>query len=517
VPVTDTVTNAMDTSSIWQFIVDRAEATPDALMLLDVDDREVTFAEYRDRAKRAAAGLFEWGVRPGDTVAWQLPTWIETVVLVGALCRLGVRQVPLLPIYGERELTFILGQCGASTFIIPGTWRGTDFEATARAIHGVLGSFRTLVCDHELPDADPAVLPPLAIDPDEPRWIFYTSGTTASPKGARHIDAAVIAIGVQMGLRQGYRSDDRFAVVFPFTHIGGLIMLCLSLSTGLTLVPLESFVPADAVDALARLDVTVIGGGPAFFRAFLEQQRARGGPSILPALRFFSGGGAPLPPELHREVRDEIGGLGCANGFGMTEGVTMAINDPRDTDEHLMFTSGRALDGMEIRAVDAGGVALPPDTEGELQIRGVGLFRGYLDESLNTEAFDEDGWFRTGDVGRLDADGYVTVTGRMKDIIIRKGENISAKAIEDLLYTHPKVADAAVIGVPDDERGEMACAVVTLADASDPITLEEIAAYMIEAGAMRQKIPERLEIIDAMPRNATGKIVKNDLRAKYAE
>ncbi len=507
----------MDPNSVWQCMADRAEATPDALMLLDADDREVTFGEYREWAERTAAGLHEWGVRPGDTVAWQMPTWIETVVLLGALCRLGVRQVPVLPIYGEHELTFILDQCGASAFIVPGTWRGTDFEATARRIEGTLGTFRTLVCDHELPSGDPSVLPELVVEPDETRWVFYTSGTTSSPKGVRHTDHAVIEIGIQMVIRQGFEGTDRFGIAFPFTHIGGLTNLCVCLYTGLTLVLLESFLPAQAVDVFARLGVTTIGGGPAFYRAFVDQQRARGGPSILPALRFISGGGAPMPPELHCEVRDEIGGMGCANGFGMTEGVIMAINDPRDTDEHLMSTSGRALDGMEIRAVDASGAPLPPDTEGELQIRGVGLFQGYLDESLNDDAFDDDGWFRTGDVGRLDADGYVTVTGRMKDIIIRKGENISAKAIEDLLYAHPKIADAAVIGVPDDERGEMVCAVVTLADPADPITLDEIAASMTEAGVMRQKIPERLEIIDAMPRNATGKIVKNDLRAQYAQ
>jgi acyl-CoA synthetase (AMP-forming)/AMP-acid ligase II len=318
-------------------------------------------------------------------------------------------------------------------------------------------------------------------------------------------------------VRQGFEGTDRFGIAFPFTHIGGLTNYCVCMDTGLTLVLLESFVPAQAVDVFARLEVTTIGGGPAFYRAFVDEQRRRGGPSILPALRFISGGGAPMPPELHREVRDEIGGLGCANGFGMTEGVIMAINDPRDTDEHLMNTSGRALDGMEIRAVDDSGSPLPPDAEGELQIRGVGLFHGYLDESLNGDAsFTDDAWFRTGDVGRLDADGYVTVTGRLKDIIIRKGENISAKAIEDMLYAHPKIADAAVIGVPDAERGEMVCAVVTLA-AADPITLDEIADSMAEAGTMRQKIPERLEIIDEMPRNATGKIVKSVLRAKYAE
>jgi acyl-CoA synthetase (AMP-forming)/AMP-acid ligase II len=508
-----------DNPSIWQLVLDRAAATPDARMLLDIDDREVTFREYRDRAERAAAGLQAWGVEPGSTVAWQMPTWIETIVLLGALSRLGCRQVPLLPIYGERELTFILQQCEAATFVVPGTWRGTDYEGTARRIGESIGTFRTLVCDHELPDADPSTLAPFdldAFDADEPRWVFYTSGTTADPKGARHTDHAVVEIGIQMVVRQGFEASDRFGIAFPFTHIGGLTNYCVCLYTGLTLVVLESFVPAQAVDTFARFGVTVIGGGPAFYRAFVDEQRRRGGPSILPNLRFISGGGAPMPPELHRWVRDEIGGLGCANGWGMTEGVIMAINDPRDTEAHLTESSGQALAGMEIRAVDPTGAVLPPDAEGELEFRGVGLFHGYLDDALNADAFTDDGWFRTGDLGRLDADGYVTVTGRLKDIIIRKGENISAKEVEDLLYSHPKVADAAVIGVPDEERGEMVCAVVTLTDAADPIALDEVARWMTDAGTMRQKIPERLEIIDAMPRNATGKIVKNDLRDRFA-
>ena len=294
-----------ETTSIWQFVLDRVAASPDAVMLLDADDREVTFARYVDWAERTAAGLHAWGVSPGDTVAWQMPTWIETVVLLGALCRLGVRQVPLLPIYGERELTFILDQCGASMFVVPGTWRGTDYAANAERIEATLGSFRTLVCDHELPDGDPAILPPFdaaALDPEEARWVFYTSGTTAEPKGVRHTDHAVIEIGIQMVVRQGFEATDRFGIAFPFTHIGGLTNYCVCMYTGLTLVLLESFVPAQAVDVFARLGVTTIGGGPAFYRAFVDEQRRRGGPSILPALRFISGGGAPMPPELHCEV-----------------------------------------------------------------------------------------------------------------------------------------------------------------------------------------------------------------------
>jgi acyl-CoA synthetase (AMP-forming)/AMP-acid ligase II len=506
----------MEGGSIWECMVDRARATPDKVMLLDGDERAMTFAEYADRAERAAAGLYEWGVRPGDTIAWQMPTWIETVVLVGALCRLGVRQVPLLPIYRERELSFILRQCGARAFIVPGVWRGNDYAATAERLADELGSFRVLVCDREVPDGDAATLPAVAYPVAEIRWVFYTSGTTSDPKGVMHVDDAIIAIGSEMTKRQHFAFDDRFGIAFPFTHIGGISNLCVCLDTGCTLVLLEVFEPARAVEVFARVGVTVVGGGPAFYRAFLEQQRLRPSEPILPALRFITGGGAPMPPELHREVRAEIGGLGCANGYGMTEGVIMAINDPTDTDEHLMYTSGQPLGGMEIVARDADGVDLPTDAEGELWIRGVGRFQGYLDESLNDAVFDADGWFRTGDLGRMSADGYATVTGRLKDIIIRKGENISAKEVEDLLYTHPKVANAGVIGVPDAERGEMVVAVVELADPEVPITLEEIAEYFEAAGMMKQKIPERLEFVPTMPRNATGKILKNDLRAQFS-
>jgi acyl-CoA synthetase (AMP-forming)/AMP-acid ligase II len=506
----------MDANSIWECMVDRAQATPDKVMLIDGDERELTFAGYVDRAERAAAGLHDWGVRPGDAIAWQMPTWIETVVLVGALCRLGVRQVPLLPIYRERELSFILRQCGAKAFIVPGVWRGNDYAATAQGLADELGTFRVLVCDRELPDGDAAALPAVALPAGEIRWVFYTSGTTSDPKGVTHVDHSIIAIGTEMAIRQHFRADDRFGIAFPFTHIGGISNLCVCLDTGCTLVLLEAFEPARAVEVFARVGVTVVGGGPAFYRAFLEQQRMRPDEPILPALRFITGGGAPMPPELHREVRAEVGGLGCANGYGMTEGVIMAINDPTDTDEHLMYTSGQPLGGMEIVARDPDGADLPAGVEGELWIRGVGRFQGYLDESLNDSVFDAEGWFRSGDLGRLDLDGYTTVTGRLKDIIIRKGENISAKEVEDLLYTHPKVANAGVIGVPDSERGEMVVAVVELSDPDDPITLEEIAKYFADAGMMKQKVPERLEFVAVMPRNATGKILKNDLRAEFS-
>jgi acyl-CoA synthetase (AMP-forming)/AMP-acid ligase II len=499
----------------------RADATPDAPMLFDEHDRVVTFAGYAAAVRDLARDFAALGTRPGDVVAWQLPTRIETVVLMGALARLGVTQVPVLPIHRERELRFVLAQSGAGLLCVPGTWRGVDYVALAQRVQGELGTFKTLVCA-PAPTVDPrrvasADVPAPPTDGDEPRWIFYSSGTTADPKGARHVDRAAMASGRGMALAQRFAPTDRYGVAFPFTHIGGLTNLCAVLGAGFALILLEVFDPAKAVEVFARHGATIVGGGPAFYRAYLEQQRAQPGVSILPELRFMVGGGAPMPPSMHLEVRAEIGGRGCAHGYGLTETCSIvALNDPDDTDEHLSGTVGRVVPGMEVRVVTAGGTEAAPGDEGELRVRGEFTLVGYVDPTLDREAFDDAGWFRTGDLGSVDADGYLRITGRAKDIIIRKGENISAKEVEDLLYAHPSIADVAVIGLPDDERGEMVCAVIALEPGAAPLGVDELDAYLTEAGLMRQKVPERVELVEQLPRNAAGKAMKTELVRRYA-
>ncbi len=494
----------------------RAELTPDAAMVIDDRDRVLTFAGYKESAERAAAGLMELGAGPGVGVSWQLPTWTSTLVLQAALARLGAVQNPIIPVYREREVGFCLRQTGARLFLVPSVWRGFDYQAMATGIAADIGGLDVVVCDGELPSGDVArldeVTPP--DDAEEIRWLYYTSGTTSNPKGARHCDSSAMASGIAMAERQQFRSDDRFGLAFPFAHIGGVSNLAASLSSGCTLVVAETFDPADTTALFARHGVTLVGGGPAFFMAFLAEQRKQPGTSILPELRFFTGGGAPMPASQHYEVRDEIGGRGCCHAWGMTEAPIIAQNSPDYSDEKLAETEGQPLAGAEIKVVGFDGVPAETGVEGELWIRGPMVCRGYLDDSLNAEAFD-DGWFHTGDVGFLDADGHVTLTGRVKDIIIRKGENISATEIEDLLYAHPKVADAGVIGLPDEERGERVCAVVELAADAGGLTLAEVSDYFRASGIMAQKIPEQLEIMDALPRNATGKVLKHELRARF--
>jgi acyl-CoA synthetase (AMP-forming)/AMP-acid ligase II len=228
-------------------------------------------------------------------------------------------------------------------------------------------------------------------------------------------------------------------------------------------------------------------------------------------LRLLSGGGAPKPPEVFYEVLREIG-VRVAHGYGMTEVPMISQGSPHDTDDQLANTEGGPVEGAVLRAVRADGSLAAPGQEGEIRVQGPMVCKGYTDPALNGAAFDEEGFFRTGDLGIIHSDGHVTLTGRLKDVIIRKGENISPKEVEDLLYQHPKVADVAVIGLPDRDRGERVCAVVEQASTADPLTMEEMVAYLREAGLMTQKIPEQLEAVDRLPRNATMKVLKYQLR-----
>ncbi|MEY2568434.1 MAG: cyclohexanecarboxylate-CoA ligase [Actinomycetota bacterium] len=492
----------IDERRLWPLIEARAEATPDALMVLaDEAERTMTFAEYRDAVLRAAAGLAAKGVDHGTNVSWQLPTWIESLVLVGALSRLGAVQNPIIPIYRSREVGFAVKQTGASLLVVPSQWGGFDYEAMAR---DVAGGAEVLVADKQLPEGDPALLSKYPdAGPEDVRWIFYTSGTTADPKGARHTDATVSAAAAAMSERLELTADDRQALIFPFTHIGGIIWLFSSLSSGCGNIVVEAFNPATTIDLMDQHEMTLAGAGTFFHQTYLVEARNRAPRKLFTKVRAFPGGAAPKPPQLHKDLKAEVGGVGIVSGYGLTECPILSMASVNDPDDKLANTEGRVTPGVDLRLV-----------EGEIRVKAPQLFKGYLDESLNADAFDSDGYFRTGDLGELD-DGYVIITGRLKDIIIRKGENISAKELEDLLHTHPKVAEAAVIGLPDPSSGERACAVVVARDAGDPVGFEEMVEFLKGKGITTQKLPEQLELVDVLPRNPTGKILKHELQSRF--
>ncbi len=508
-------------TSLWQVIERRAAATPDAVLAHEDTGAELTFAQYREACLRAAAGLHaDHGVGRDTGVSWELPTWNQSLVLVGALARLGARQNPLIPIYRGREVGFITEQSDAALLVVPTVYRGFDFEAMAAEIAERRPGLSVLVVDRDLPDADPAGLPDVEPPPvtaaEAPvRWLFYTSGTTADPKGAPHTDLTVMASALAMAECLDIRSDDVSALIFPFTHIGGIGWLMAALFTGCTLLTTEAFDPATTPGFLAANDVTLAGSGTPFHMAYLAAQRAKGGDTIFPHIRSYPGGGAPKPPQLHHDLKREIGGVGIVSGYGLTEAPIVVMATTNDPDEKLADTEGRPTPGVELIVVTLDGNRAAPGEEGEIRLKGPQVIGGYLDPALDAEAFDDEGYFRSGDLGIVDAEGYVTITGRLKDVIIRHGENISAKEVEDLLYSHPAVADVAVIGLPDPKTGERACAVVSMAEGQS-LAFADMVTYLKDQGLRVQSIPEQLEVVDVVPRNPAGKILKHTLRERFA-
>jgi acyl-CoA synthetase (AMP-forming)/AMP-acid ligase II len=372
------------------------------------------------------------------------------------------------------------------------------------------------VADKALPQGDVSQLPPPPDPSQEPvRWLFYTSGTTADPKGAKHTDRTIMASAIAMSVRQDLRAEDKAAMVFPFTHIGGIGWLYNALLTGCQLLFVEAFDAKTTPAFLASKGVTVAGAGTPFHMAYLAAQREDPGTPLFPDLRLCTGGGAAKPPQLHYDCKAELGGVGIVSGYGLTEAPIIVMASVDDSDVVLAETEGQATPGVELRAVKLDGTIAGAGEEGEIRAKGPQLMKGYLDSSLDADAYDEDGFFKSGDLGTIDEGGNVRITGRVKDIIIRNMENISAKELEDILFTHPKVADVAVVGLPDARTGERACAVVVAKDPADAPTLQQLCQHLLEAGLMKQKLPEQLEVLEVLPRNPTGKVVKYELRDQF--
>ena len=293
-------------------------------------------------------------------------------------------------------------------------------------------------------------------------------------------------------------------VAFPFTHVGGIIIgVFTPLLTGSGAVLMEAWTPQASTELIQKHAITLGNGAPAIHNALLAEAHAN--PDAYKSIRAFPSGGSTKPPQLHDDLMAAVPTcVGITSGYGMTEAPIVSQTDVDAPDSSKRDGEGTPTPGVEFKVLDSG----------ELVVKGPQVMQGYVDASLDADAFTADGWLRTGDMASFDEHGAVLITGRIKDIIVRKGENISAKEVEDVLYTHPKIADVAVLGIPDEDRGEMAVAFVVPADPADAPDLRAIAEHCTAAGLMTQKIPERLEIIDAMPRNPSGKVPKHELRAR---
>jgi cyclohexanecarboxylate-CoA ligase len=478
--------------SLWELVEARAASDPVAVLAVDENGIGLTAADLRTEALRAAAGLRRLGVGEQSSVSWQLPNRHDASVLTAALARLGATQNPLVPILREREVGFICDEVGADLLIVPGVWRGFDYAAMAGAV-----GRPHLVLDGPLPAGDPATLPPV---PDSPgAWQFYTSGTTAAPKGARHTDETLGAATLGMIDHLQMTADDVVAPIAPITHVGGIICLMATLVTGMRQLLVEVFTAERVVPLLRANDATLIGLGTPCFLAYLDYaQHHRELTPLFPDVRAFLAGGAPTPAAIHHRLVAELG-AGVMSGYGLTEAPMLTWNAVGDDDDALAHTEGFPVAGVELRV----------DDDGQILARGPQLMLGYVDPTLE---HGDDGWFATGDLGVLDDRGYLRVTGRIKDIIIRNMENVSAKEVEDLLFTHPQVADVAVIGVPDERTGERVCAVVVARQPDQPPTLAELNEHLRAAGLSDRKLPEELRLRDELPRNAMGKVIKQALR-----
>ncbi len=504
--------------TLWELVASAAEANPNAVIALDEHARTLTRARLRDDGLRVAAALAGEGIESGTVVSWQLPTVLEALVLMVALARLGTVQNPIIPLLRHREVGFITAQVNTEVFITPETWRAFDHANMAREVTPdgarVLAlDLRDLSRELCLPIEDDVSLVPPTPPEGGVRWLYYSSGTTADPKGVRHRDDAIMASCAGMLGEAGFRESDVYPIAWPLTHIGGATMLTTSLVGGATLVLTDDYDAKTTPDAWAAFHPTIVGTAVPFFRAYLDAQALHGAEPLFPDLRVATWGGGPVPAEVHHEMHAAFG-VPLVGSYGLTEFPIASSAEPGDAEPILVESVGRAAPGVSIRIVRADGSDAPTGGEGEVRLRGPQCFEGYVDATLDAEAFDGEGWFRTGDLGTLDTEGYLRITGRLKDIVIRNAENISVVEVEDLLFRHPAILDAAVFGVPDPRTGERVCAVVVLGEAS--LSLEDLRAFCRDQGLARHKCPEQLERVESLRRSAMGKVEKAALRTRFA-
>jgi non-ribosomal peptide synthetase component E (peptide arylation enzyme) len=503
----------------------RVRSTPDAELIV-AEDLRMTVGDLAASAERLAASLRRIGVGAGDVVSWQLPNWAEGAVLTFALDRLGAISNPILPIYREQEVSFIARQARSRVLVVPGVVRGFDHRELARHVRSKATDLEHVLVARADPLPGQASLDALAragtssslpaspLGSHDVSALFYTSGTTSAPKGVMHTPSTLGAFVSTQAEAMGPGGQGVGILWFPLTHIGGVCAFVMGpVIHGTRAVFLDGFDPERGLELIEREQVTSAGGPTPILQAILATPGFS--PARVRSVRVAGLGATDVPPELVREVGARLGAF-VYRSYGMTECPMATAGRRGDPEEKLVTTDGRPTAGVALRIVDDSGRPVAAGTEGEVELFGPQLCVGYLDEALSRDAFTPDGFLRSGDLAVADADGFVRITGRKKDIIIRKGENLSSKAIEDELYEHPRIADATVIGLADRTSGERVCACVVLRRGVEALSLAELREFMHARGVMPQKMPEQLEVVDELPRNATGKVKKHELRARFS-
>jgi cyclohexanecarboxylate-CoA ligase len=491
---------------------------PEAVAVVD-GAATLTYGNLERSVRAAAASLAALGVGRGEVVSWQLPNWHEAVILHHAVLRLGAVSNPIVPIYRHREVGYILRQAESQVVVVPGGFRGFDYPAMIDDLRPGLPSLRHIVTVRpagqaalrfdELLQGDPGFAGTAARHADDPMLLMFTSGTTAHPKGVVHTHNTLDYECRSIIEVYGLGPDDVVFMPSPVTHITGLLYGLLMPAMLRTRVVLQDVWDATAALRLIERQRCSFTMAATPFLHGLVHHRDLASFDVT-SMRVFACGGADVPPALIRQAGERLG-ITATRVYGSTEFPTLSTSPPDAPPDKRAGTDGRAIGAAEYRVVDDAGADLRVGQAGELLVRGPELFPGYLAASDNDGAFTPDGWFRTGDLAVADPDGYVSIRGRKKDIILRGGENISATEVENLLFEHPAVREAAVVAMPDPVLTERACAFV-VPEAGQTPTLPELTAFLLGQQLAKQKLPERLELVAELPKTQSGKVQKFRLR-----
>jgi acyl-CoA synthetase (AMP-forming)/AMP-acid ligase II len=510
--------------TIADFAVDLVATAPDRILLID-GDHALTCRDLYERARRLAGYFERMGVEPGQVVSFQLPNWWESSVINLAAAMTGAVVNPIVPINRDAEVTYMLNEARSRVMFVPHHFRGFDYVAMMARIAPELYDpprvivVRDAVAGMDNFDSALAAEPlsaPRRVDPDAVKLLMYTSGTTGRPKAVLHSHNSIGADSIKMAAAMTLGPDDMTFSPSPVTHVSGFLWaLNAPWIIQVPAVIVDIWEPQHAFDLVKKHGCTFMLGATPFLQDFLAVARARR--ETVPSLRYFLCGGASVPPELILEAARHFPHCIPFRTFGATEAPTMTAGPTSRDDMRLAAETDGKLLRCEVKIVDvATGQRLGPGQEGEILVREPSMALGYARDQDNDDAYDEDGFFRMGDLGRLVEEDHLVCTGRKKDLIIRAGENISAREIEEILFASPLIEEVAVVSMPSKRTGEAICAFIVLAsDVS--LDLSDVAALVGAAGLARQKTPEHLVIVGALPKTASGKVRKDQLRQIAAQ
>ena len=506
--------------TVADHLAERLAADPDHVAVIE-GEQSFTLRDLDNESNLLARGLVRRGYKPGETISFQLPNWREAVVIGLAAAKAGLVLGPITPIYRDAELTFMLGDSRSRLLFVPEQFRNFDYLAMARRVRPASGrELEIVVVRSEAPDCtsyaelleegrEDIALP--GADPNAVKLVMYTSGTTGRAKGVLHTHNSLQA---ENWMRQQHLAVGPHDILYnpsTVTHVtGALYSLCMPFTLGITTILADTWDPAAAVASMRKHRATAMIASTIFLEGLLEEAKRQD--EHLPDLRFYLCGGAQVRPDLIREATAFFPNCVFSRIYGATEvpNITGGI-DTRAKAELGATTDGQII-GCEARVVDpVTGAPLPAGAEGEIIARGPQMLVGYTRVEDTEDAIDVDGFFHMGDLGRIVENDFIVITGRKKDIIIRAGENISPKEVEDVLAGHSGIAEIAIVAMPNPRTGEMGCAFV-VPRAGQSVTLAQIADFLIAAGVAKQKIPEHLEIVEDLPRTAIGKVRKDLLR-----